>query len=146
MFLYEDIKAELRRNGFKLTPQRKNTLDIILKHSDKHLSIEEIYELVKEEYPRIGLATIYRTIQLFEDIGIVSKHNFDDGCNRYEFADPSKEHNHHHLICLSCGEVSEMDEDLLDELEKEVENKKGFKVTNHTLKLFGYCKKCKDKR
>ncbi len=145
MFLYEDIKAELKKKGYKLTPQRRNTLNVILEHEREHLSIEEIYDLVKEDCPEIGLATVYRTIQLFEDIGLVNKHNFDDGCNRYELADPKQDHNHHHLICLSCGEVSEMDDDLLEELEQEVKRKKGFEVTNHTLKLFGYCKKCKDK-
>lgn len=146
MFLYEDIKAELKKKGYKLTPQRRNTLNVILEHEREHLSIEEIYDLVKEDCPEIGLATVYRTIQLFEDIGLVNKHNFDDGCNRYELADPKQDHNHHHLICLSCGEVSEMDDDLLEELEQEVKRKKGFEVTNHTLKLFGYCKKCKDKK
>jgi Fur family ferric uptake transcriptional regulator len=145
LFLYEDIKAELKKKGYKLTPQRRNTLNVILEHEREHLSIEEIYDLVKEDCPEIGLATVYRTIQLFEDIGLVNKHNFDDGCNRYELADPKQDHNHHHLICLSCGEVSEMDDDLLEELEQEVKRKKGFEVTNHTLKLFGYCKKCKDK-
>lgn len=146
LFLYEDIKAEIKKKGYKLTSQRRNILNVILGHKKEHLSIEEIYEFVKESCPEIGLATIYRTIQLFEDIGIVNKHNFDDGCNRYELADPQKDHNHHHLICLSCSEVTEMDDDLLEELEQEVQRKKGFEVTNHTLKLFGYCKKCKDKK
>lgn len=146
MFHHNDIKKELKEKGYKLTPQRRNTLNIILENAGQHLSIEEIYDLVKKDCPEIGLATIYRTLQLFEEIGLVSKHNFDDGCNRYELVDPKQDHHHHHLICLSCGEVSEMEGDLLEELEQEVQRTKGFEITNHTLKFFGYCKKCKDKR
>ncbi len=146
LFLYDDIKKELKKKGYKLTPQRRNTLNIIIENAGEHLSIEEIYDLVKKECPEIGLATIYRTLQLFEDIGLVSKHNFHDGCSRYELVDPKQDHHHHHLICLSCGEVSEMEGDLLEELEHEVQRKKGFEVTNHTLKFFGYCKNCKEKR
>jgi Fur family transcriptional regulator, ferric uptake regulator len=145
LFQFDDIKVKLKDKGYKLTPQRRNTLNIIMENEGEHLSTEEIYDLVKKDCPEIGLATVYRTLQLFEDIGIIYKHNFDDGCNRYEIADPKQDHHHHHLICLSCGDVSEVEGDLLEELENEVEAKKGFHITNHTLKFFGYCKKCKDK-
>ncbi|MCR1897956.1 transcriptional repressor [Irregularibacter muris] len=146
MFEYNDIKEELRKKGYKLTPQRRNTLNVILERDGEHLSTEEIYEYVKKECPEIGLATVYRTLQLFEDIGLLHKHNFDDGCNRYELADPKQDHQHHHLICLSCGKVSEVEGDLLEELEQEIQTKKGFQITNHTLKFFGYCKDCKKKQ
>lgn len=142
---YDRIKTELKKMGYKFTPQRRSILNVILQHQEKHLNTLEIYEYVKKDCPEIGLATVYRTLQLFEEIDIINKQNFDDGCNRYELADPEQDHYHHHLICLSCGEVSEMEEDLLEGLEQEVKRTKGFEITNHKLKFFGYCKKCKNR-
>lgn len=142
---YNKVKTELKKMGYKLTPQRRSILNVILEHQKDHLSTLEIYDYVKKDCPEIGLATVYRTLQLFEEIDIINKQNFDDGCNRYELTDPQQDHQHHHLICLSCGEVSEMEGDLLEELEQEVKRTKGFEITNHKLKFFGYCKKCKDR-
>lgn len=142
---YNKVRTELKKMGYKLTPQRRSILNVILEHQKDHLSTLEIYDYVKKDCPEIGLATVYRTLQLFEEIDIINKQNFDDGCNRYELTDPQQDHQHHHLICLSCGEVSEMEGDLLEELEQEVKRTKGFEITNHKLKFFGYCKKCKDR-
>ncbi len=71
----------------------------------------------KKISPEIGLATVYRTVQLFDELDILVKHNFEDGKNRYELSQRGKDHDHHHLICLKCGKVSEVEEDLLDILE-----------------------------
>lgn len=142
---YDKIKSNLKKMGYKLTPQRRNILNVILEHEGEHLSTLEIYDLVKKDCPEIGLATVYRTLQLFEDIDIINRQNFDDGCNRYELADPEQDHQHHHLICVSCSKVSEMEDDLLEELEQEVKIKKGFEIINHKLKFFGYCEDCSNK-
>lgn len=74
------IEEKLREKEFKLTPQRRATLDVLIENQSKHLSTEDVYELVKSKYPNIGLATIYRTLQLFDDFDIVKKLNFNDGC------------------------------------------------------------------
>lgn len=140
---YEILKKKLREKGFKLTPQRKSILDVTIANEGKHLSAEEIYELVKNYCPDIGLATVYRTMQIFDEIGLVYKHNFDDGRSRYEFSQ-DEDHQHHHLICIKCGRVVEVEEDLLEQLEYEVECKYNFSVTNHNLKFFGYCSQCRD--
>jgi len=133
----------LKEKGYKLTPQRKATLKVILNNEGKHMSTEEIYNEVKKECPEIGLATVYRSMLLLEELGILYKHNFEDGKNRYELNNPDEDHFHHHIICLKCGSVDEVEYDLLEHLEDEIENKYGFKIVNHKLKFYGYCSKCR---
>ena len=96
----DELKDKLKETGFKITPQRRAIIEILLKHENEHLSSEEIYDLVRVDCPEIGLATVYRTMQLLDDINVISKLNLDDGCVRYEI-NLNKEdcHHHHHLIC-----------------------------------------------
>ena len=138
-----NIKSVLKEQGFKLTSQRRATLEVMLKNQDKHLSADEIYVEVKKTNPEIGLATVYRTVLLFEELGILSKHNFEDGRNRYELSHPEENHDHHHLICLKCGGVSEVEVDLLGALEEVIDKKHSFKVVNHKVKFYGLCSKCR---
>ncbi|MFO7295594.1 MAG: Fur family transcriptional regulator, partial [Clostridia bacterium] len=133
------IKEILQEKGYKLTPQRRATLEVIMNNKGKHMSTEEIYFRVKKICPEIGLATVYRTMLLFEELGILYKHNFDDGKKRYELSTMNEDHHHHHLLCLSCGQVTEVEEDLLDALEEKIEEKHKFKIVNHNVKFFGYC-------
>ncbi len=139
---FDYIKDRLKEKGFKLTPQRRSVLSTILESEGKHLSVEEIYDLVKQNCPEIGLATVYRTMQVLDELKLVYKHNFDDGRIRYEIT-PNEDHQHHHLVCKKCGSVIEVEEDLLEQLETEVERKYNFSVTDHNVKFFGYCSKCK---
>ncbi|MGF7431537.1 Fur family transcriptional regulator [Thermoanaerobacterium thermosaccharolyticum] len=141
----DDIKESLKQKGFKLTTQRRAILDVIIENREKHLSSEEIYDLVKEKYPEIGLATVYRTLQLFDELGVIYKLNFDDGRSRYELYH-NEDHQHHHLICLKCGSVIEMEGDLLENLEEAIENTKNFQIVDHNVKFFGYCSKCKQNK
>lgn len=143
---YNLIKEQMKSKGYKLTPQRRAVLDVIIENEDKHLSTEEIYDIVKVKCPEIGLATVYRTIQLLEKIGIVVKLNFDDGCNRYELIKSNEVHQHHHLICNICNSVEEVEDMLLENLEDKVENKYNFKIINHEVKFYGICKKCSNKK
>ncbi len=136
------IEEKLRENDLKLTPQRRATLDVLIENQSKHLSTEDVYELVKSKFPNIGLATIYRTLQLFDNFNIVKKLNFNDGCYRYELSEDER-HQHHHLICIDCGKVYEFDDDLLDQLEHRIERDNNFQVKDHMVKFFGYCRDCK---
>jgi Fur family ferric uptake transcriptional regulator len=140
---FEYLREKLKEKGCKLTPQRRAILDIILETEGKHLSAEEIYELVKDKCPDIGLATVYRTMQMFDEEGLVYKHNFDDGRSRYELNHHNEDHQHHHLICVGCNKVIEVEEDLLEQLEASIEAKYNFKINNHNVKFFGYCEKCR---
>lgn len=141
---YINLKDKLKEKGLKLTPQRRSILDVIVENKGNHLSTEEIYEIVKKRCPEIGLATVYRTMQMFDEADMVYKHNFNDGRSRYEL-NLNEDHQHHHLICTKCGRVVEVEEDLLEQLEHEIEKKYNFEVVNHNVKFYGYCRICKDK-
>lgn len=136
------LKDNLKEKGYKLTPQRRAIVDIMIENEGKHLTAEEIYDLVKVACPEIGLATVYRTILLLEEIGILSKIDLGDNCSRFELVHEEESHHHHHLICTECGEIIEVEGDLLDVLEGNIENKYKFKITNHSLKFFGLCNNC----
>lgn len=137
-----DIKKKLLNKNFKFTFQRESILNTLIENNGNHLSAEEVYDKTREKNPEIGLATVYRTLELLSEIDILQKLNFEDGKIRYEFKDESV-HHHHHLICLKCGTVSEFEDDLLDSLEKAIIKKTGFYVINHKLKFYGYCNKCR---
>ncbi|WMM23263.1 Fur family transcriptional regulator [Tissierella sp. MB52-C2] len=139
------IKGKLQNQGYKLTTQRRAILNSIIDNSEQHLSPEEVYNIVKKEYPDLGIATVYRTLQLFEKLDIVCKLNFDDGCSRYELSTGPEGHHHHHLICLNCGKVIEVKLDLLEALEEEIEKEGQFTIVDHNVKFYGYCSECKDK-
>lgn len=143
--IIEELKAKLKDTGFKITPQRRAIIEILIENNNSHLSSEEIYDKVRNNCPEIGLATVYRTMQLLDEIGAISKLNLDDGCIRYELnLTDENEHNHHHLICKNCGKIIEVREDLLENIEKIVENTYEFKIYDHDLKFYGLCKECKN--
>ncbi len=144
-----NIKAEMDRinrhlmaSGYKLTSQREIILRVLLENEQDHLSAEGIFMLVKEKYAEIGLATVYRTLELLSDLMIVEKMNFGDGVARYDLRSEDQEHMHHHLICDECGSLKEIKEDWLLELEQRVEREFGFKVTDHRLDFTGTYKNC----
>lgn len=139
----ETIKEKLRKEGYKLTTQRRAILQVIVDNHDEHLSSDEVFVIVRESYPELGIATVYRTLQLFEKLNIVYKLNFDDGCSRYELSAGSENHHHHHLICLSCGKVIEVKLDLLESLEDEIESEGQFTIVDHNVKFYGYCSECR---
>ena len=143
LFSLKDLRGKLYERGYKMTPQRKEILQIFVEHPE-HLSAEDVYSLLHEKESEIGLATVYRALDLLSKLGILVQIDFGDGCARYELntADPNV-HHHHHLICLNCKKVIEFDEDLLDELEEVISRKSGFKIINHEVKFFGYCKDCR---
>ncbi len=139
------IKQQLHSHNYKLTPQRESTVQVLLENEEDHLSAEDVYLLVKEKAPEIGLATVYRTLELLSDLKIIHKINFGDGVARYEFRAEDAEHHHHHLVCISCGTVDEIMEDLLGEIEEQVERDFNFKILDHRLTFHGFCHRCKEK-
>jgi Fur family ferric uptake transcriptional regulator len=97
---------------------------------------------VKQKYSEIGLATVYRTLELLAELHIVEKMNFGDGVARYDLRGEDHEHMHHHLICDVCGSLQEIKEDWLGELEERLEREYGFKVSDHRLDFTGTFKSC----
>ena len=134
----EKFKEMLREKGLKVTNQRILVLEVLADHRDKHLTAEDIYELVREDYPEIGLATIYRTVQLLLEMQLVDRISLDDGCARYEigeFFDGEERHHHHHLICRTCGKILPFKDDLLEDLEDKIEDTTGFPCVRPRIKV-----------
>ena len=141
----EEFKQLLKRKGLKVTNQRLLVLEAIASCPEEHLTAEEIYGLVKLSYPEIGLATVYRTIQLLNELHLIDRINFDDGFVRYEMGSAhghGQKHHHHHLICMKCGRVISFQDDLLEELEAKITATAGFRIVDHEVKLYGYCVEC----
>ncbi|CAM4274187.1 Fur family transcriptional regulator [Paenibacillus phoenicis] len=141
----EKIKQQLQSHGYKLTPQREATVRVLLENEDDHLSAEDVFMLVKDKAPEIGLATVYRTLELLSELHVVEKINFGDGVARYDLRTDTTKHHHHHLICVQCGAMDEIREDWLGPLEERLEKEFNFTVLDHRLDFQGICYRCKDK-
>lgn len=147
LFSLKDLRGKLSERGYKMTPQRKEILRIFVDNPERHhMSAEDVYSILRKSDSEIGLATVYRALDLLSELGILVQVDFGDGCARYELnnADP-KVHRHHHLICVKCRKVIEFEEDLLEILEAYIEKKSGFQIINHEVKFFGYCEDCRTK-
>lgn len=139
------LRAKLKERGLKITQQRLLVLSTLAKSSGNHMAAEELYAQIQQQYPEIGLATVYRTLQLLYEMQLTDRINLDDGCVRYEIGhlfEGEMKHSHHHLICRKCGKVFPFDGDLLDGLETHIYEKTGFHIVDHELKFYGVCKQC----
>lgn len=132
---------KLRKQGFRLTPQRLAILKI-LASSEEHLSVEQIYDRIKTDYPVTSLATIYKTVAVLNKIGEVMELGFVDGSNRYDGARP---YPHPHLICTGCKRIIDPDIPTLSELPHELASKTGYQIIHHRLDFFGLCPECQGK-
>ena len=140
-------KDKIKDKKYKMTSQRQVILRAFVESSENHLSAEDVYERVKKTAPDIGLATVYRTLDLFTEMDLLKKLDFDEGCSRYELNDREEDgHFHHHLICLGCGKVRECRDDLLETLETILQKQLHFQTVDHQLKVYGYCENCQKKR
>ncbi|REI30156.1 transcriptional repressor [Staphylococcus felis] len=139
------VKQQLQQSSYKLTPQREATVRVLIENEADHLSAEDVYLKVKEKAPEIGLATVYRTLELLAELKIVDKVSFGDGVSRFDLRKEGSEHFHHHLVCMECGRVDEIEEDLLPKVEERVENEFNFKILDHRLTFHGVCKDCQQK-
>ena len=144
-FTVEALKQKLQNSQYKLTYQRKVVLEVFVNNPGEHLSAEDVHDKLKAMDADIGLATVYRALELLcsKDIGILQKIEFGDGCSRYELnVTKGNTHQHHHMICTNCHKVIEFSEDMLDDLENDIFKKCQFKVTDHQVKFYGLCKDC----
>jgi Fur family ferric uptake transcriptional regulator len=141
-----DIRQKFQEKQYKLTPQRKIILEAFIDHQDEHLSAEDVHNIVRQHSSEIGLATVYRTLELFSELEVLQKMDFGDGRSRYEINEKTTPHHHHHLICLSCNKVKEFEDDLLETLETVISRKSNFEIVDHQVKFYGYCEECQKKR
>ncbi len=146
------LQAEFFRDrGLRFTLPRQVILETLFK-TRKHLSAEDIYFRIHPLYPHIGLSTVYRTLELLNRIGLVSKFDFGDGRARYEFVRPGENSHHHHLICSKCGRIIdysdfvEKETHLIKEIENTLSKKYNFVINSHQIHFYGLCEDCKNER
>ncbi len=142
MFL-ETAKERLRRKGHRLTGPRLAVLRFLIRENG-HLDIHEIYCGTRAEHPGIGMATIYRTIDLFLEVGVISALSLKDSRVRYEVNWP--ENHHHHLICIGCGQIIEFGSCSFRLIAGEIEKVTRFKISEHELEAYGHCPQCAAER
>jgi len=136
-----DISRLLRRAGLRVTPQRTLLLEII-RESEEHLDADEIYRLARNRHPRISLSTVYRTLSLLKDMGLVRELDFDQDHRHYELCD-SGEYKHYHLYCLDCGKIIEFESPLVTELAEQLAQEHDFEITDCRVTVAGYCSRCR---
>lgn len=135
------VRERLGELAYRLTPQREAVLDVFVRRPDTHLSADQVYLETKKAQPDIGLATVYRALELFEKLGVLHKLEDADGQSHFEFTD-GEGHYHHHLLCFGCGKILHYTKDLLEGVEEQVTRETGFKIVDHSLRFFGYCSEC----
>jgi len=127
--------------GRALTIQRNVLLDII-QSTNTHLDADELYQRAKAKEPRISLATVYRNLKLFKELGLISESDLGETHSHYEIKSKAQ---HHHLVCLGCGQVIEFDSPLINKAITGIQRGKGFYITSVQIKIEGYCQKCQIK-
>lgn len=128
--------------GRSVTIQRRLLLELI-RSAKGHLDADELFRRAKEQEPRISLATVYRNLKLFKELGLIAESNLGEAHSHYEIRGTVE---HHHLICLGCGLVVEFDSPLIAKAKAKIQQQKGFDIVSAQLKMKGYCPKCKRKK
>ena len=132
------IADKLSERGYRMTPQRMMVLSAI-ESSNDHISAEEIYIQVVAKYPHVNISTVYRTLELLKELGLVTETNFGEGRVRYHPADKG---HHHHLVCQECGAIIDLDESVLSSLKSALLQEYKFSADLRHLAIFGRCVNC----
>lgn len=140
--LRRDLIEFMTKRGLRSTEQRRVIIEKLFEASE-HVTIDQLLEAARSEDSRIGYATVYRTMKLLVEGGLVHERKFGDGYTRYELADD--EAHHDHLICVSCGKIEEFEEPEIEQLQEKVAARYGFSVQHHKHELYGICRACSDK-
>ncbi len=137
----DTLNSELSRHGYKLTRQRRAVVEVVAQASTR-LSAADVFARAHRACPDLGLTTVYRTLEILEQMGVIRRVHLDDGCEG--FAPASAEHGHH-LICSGCQATIEFEDCNLSSLLKRVADQTGFRIEQHWLELVGRCPKCQKK-
>lgn len=135
-WFWKKLNSHLENSQLKQTQQRKTIVECFLRIG-KHVDAEQLYVTLRNDGHNIGLATIYRTLNLLTEAGLLEQKNFIDGKSQFEVQDPSSHHDH--LICLDCGRVIEFENPEIETLQTKVATTHKFKLERHRLDLFGRC-------
>lgn len=138
--LLNDFKILLKANGLKFTIQREVILEMLY-NSDEHLTPEALHHLIQEKHPELGtgIATVYRTLSLLEDSDMVTSLSFGAQGKKYELG--AKDH-HDHIICTSCGNITEFVDEEIERRQREITEALGFVMQEHSMQIYGICKNC----
>ncbi|WP_236860800.1 Fur family transcriptional regulator [Campylobacter porcelli] len=138
--LLERFKRVLRDNGLKYTKQREVLLQTLYNNSE-HFTPEQLYLHIKERYPdlNVGIATVYRSLNLLEESGMVTSISFGAQGKKFELA--NKPH-HDHMICRQCGVIVEFEDQVIEKRQLAIAKDNGFKLTGHIMQLYGVCSEC----
>jgi len=128
----------LRKRGYRLTPQRFMIMSVI-QESKEHLSVEQIAERVQERNPYVSLSTVYRTLELLRELGVVRENRLPGENPHYEIADGKS---HHHLVCRTCHAIIHLDDQLLGDLNEKLQDEYHFQGITLDLVATGYCSTC----
>ncbi len=139
----KDIGARLRSRGCRLTHQREAILSVLEENEGCPLNPEDIHVLAATKAPGIGLTTVYRTLELFCELGIAKPVHLACGRNHFEIAG---EKHRHYMECLSCGEVEPIEMCMIEEMVEKLRHGSDFQVVSHCVSLFGYCGECGKRR
>lgn len=133
-----DNNKALKNAGLKVTLPRLKILEVLQEPECHHVSAEDLYKKLIDMEEEIGLATVYRVLNQFDEAGIVTRHNFEGGKSVFEL---TQQHHHDHLICLDCGKVIEFSDESIETRQKNIAERHGIKLSNHSLYLYGHCSK-----
>jgi Fur family ferric uptake transcriptional regulator len=136
------IETALRRHGYKITPQRRIVINAIIDNRE-HMTPAAIHKCVLREHPGIGLVTIYRTLEVLSELGLICEVHAGGSCRSYLVRRPSE--HHHHLICSDCGKVVDFTDCGLEEMERKLSQATNFKINGHLLEFLGQCRECRGK-
>ena len=141
---FEKFKLLLKKENLKLTKQREAIFKAIYE-SDHHFTPEDLYLHIKKMFPqcKIGMTTVYRTLNLLEENQFVSSISFGIQGKKFEFS--SKPH-HDHLICTDCGKIVEFEDETIEKLQEKIAKMRGFKMTDHIMQLYGICSECQKEK
>lgn len=131
-----DNNQALKKAGLKVTLPRIKVLDLMQRPESAHISAEDLYKKLIDEGEEIGLATVYRVLNQFDDAGIVTRHHFEGGKSVFEL---NSQNHHDHLVCLDCGKVLEFRDEVIEERQKAIAQEHNIRLTNHSLYLYGNC-------
>jgi len=139
----DELKARLTaymdQKGLRSTAQRRLVTETFFE-APGHLSIEELLEVVRKQDPKVGYATVYRTLKLLTDSGLAQERHFGDGVSRYEVAHLDEHHDH--LICVRCGRIEEFENDEVEAMQDRIAAAHGFVLERHRHELYGVCHSC----
>jgi len=136
------FEQALRERGLKSTAQRDDIAKVFFS-GDAHFSVDELYTAVRKVNPRVGYATVYRTLKLLKECGLAAERHFDDGQARYEPIEETAQH-HDHIICERCGKIVEFNSDELERHQERIARFLGFVVSHHRMELYGICADCRE--